>query len=75
MFKSKKKGENKFTTASNRQKSRLDHHNPIIESEYPFRLNFYHKPPPSEITIEEFELFALIDFKFLKQLKQLNFVI
>ncbi|KAI8069021.1 eukaryotic and archaeal DNA primase, large subunit-domain-containing protein [Gilbertella persicaria] len=27
--------------------------------EYPFRLNFYLKPPPAEITIEEFEGFAL----------------
>jgi DNA primase large subunit len=30
-----------------------------LEKDYPFRLNFYLKPPPQEITIEEFEGFAL----------------
>jgi DNA primase large subunit len=30
-----------------------------LESEYPTRLNMYLKPPPSEVTIEEFEMFAL----------------
>ncbi|EIE90101.1 hypothetical protein RO3G_14812 [Rhizopus delemar RA 99-880] len=30
-----------------------------LQSDYPFRLNFYLKPPPADITIEEFEEFAL----------------
>lgn len=30
-----------------------------LQRDYPFRLNFYLKSPPSEITIEEFEIFGL----------------
>lgn len=30
-----------------------------LQKDYPSRLNFYLKPPPTEITIEEFESFAL----------------
>lgn len=33
--------------------------NYILQRDYPHRLNFYLKPPPQEITIEEFEGFAL----------------
>lgn len=28
-------------------------------SEYPCRLNFYLRPPPAEISVEDFERFAL----------------
>lgn len=30
-----------------------------LQRDYPFRLNFYLKSPPSEITIEEFEIYGL----------------
>ncbi|KAI9483560.1 MAG: eukaryotic and archaeal DNA primase, large subunit-domain-containing protein [Benjaminiella poitrasii] len=37
-----------------------------LHRDYPTRLNFYMKPPPSEITIEEFEQFALDRLKVLR---------
>jgi DNA primase large subunit len=60
MFKSRKNGVNRFAaaTATHRQRIQVEH-NSVLDSEYPFRLNFYNKPPAMDITIEEFELFAL----------------
>ncbi|KAI7905502.1 eukaryotic and archaeal DNA primase, large subunit-domain-containing protein [Cokeromyces recurvatus] len=37
-----------------------------LQRDYPHRLNFYLKPPPVEITIEEFEQFALDRLKVLR---------
>lgn len=60
MFKSRKNGVNRFAaaTATHRQRIHIEQ-NSVLDSEYPFRLNFYNKPPSMDITIEEFELFAL----------------
>jgi hypothetical protein len=64
MFKHKSKGVNRFAAAAEAASTGRSvfsdngqHYN--LQTDYPFRLNFYLKPPPSEITIEEFEKFAL----------------
>ena len=40
-----------------------------LDLDYPFRLNFYLKPPPAEITIEEFEGFALDRLQVLRAIE------
>ncbi|KAI8987309.1 eukaryotic and archaeal DNA primase, large subunit-domain-containing protein [Mycotypha africana] len=47
------------TDAAQRFGNRGGRNNSELLKEYPFRLNFYLKVPTSEITIEEFETFAL----------------
>ncbi|KAG0166299.1 hypothetical protein DFQ28_007551 [Apophysomyces sp. BC1034] len=62
--------ENRFSTAAKRQRIYVDNGRPdILSSEYPLRLNFYLNPPPAEITIEEFEQFALDRLQVLKSLE------
>ncbi|MBW0482611.1 hypothetical protein O181_022326 [Austropuccinia psidii MF-1] len=39
------------------------------ELQYPFRLNFYDQPPTSEITIEEFETWAIDRLKVLAEIE------
>lgn len=62
MFKSKSRRVNRFSAAAEAATNGVymdigrDYD---LQSEYPFRLNFYLKPPPSEITIEELEEYAL----------------
>lgn len=64
MLKHKNKGINRFAAAASAAKNGRSvyadngmEYN--LQAEYPYRVNFYLKPPPSEITIEEFETFAL----------------
>jgi DNA primase large subunit len=64
MLKNKNKGVNRFAAAAEaastgRSVFSDNGQNYDLQADYPFRLNFYLKPPPSEITIEEFEMFAL----------------
>lgn len=64
MLKHKNKGINRFAAAADAANSGRsvfveNGMNYNLQSDYPFRVNFYLKPPPSEITIEEFETFAL----------------
>lgn len=63
MFKHKKPKYNRFAAAAGRyQQIYVDNETSnasLLQSEYPHRLNFYLKPPPAEISIEEFEQFAL----------------
>ncbi|KAI9331903.1 eukaryotic and archaeal DNA primase, large subunit-domain-containing protein [Pilaira anomala] len=40
-----------------------------LQKDYPSRLNFYLKPPPTEITIEEFEGFALDRLQVLRAIE------
>ncbi|KAI8092754.1 eukaryotic and archaeal DNA primase, large subunit-domain-containing protein [Halteromyces radiatus] len=65
MFKSRKTSVNRFAAASTRQRVHIEQDS-VLDSEYPFRLNFYLQPPPADITIEEFELFALDRLQVLK---------
>ncbi|KAL0091882.1 eukaryotic and archaeal DNA primase, large subunit-domain-containing protein [Phycomyces blakesleeanus] len=53
-----KKKINRFEAANHAQVS-TDYGRNDISKQYPTRLNFYLAPPSTEITIEEFELFAL----------------
>ncbi|KAG0738208.1 hypothetical protein G6F62_009161 [Rhizopus arrhizus] len=64
MFKNKSRSINRFSAAAeaavNGQSVYVDNGRDYnLQSDYPFRLNFYLKPPPADITIEEFEEFAL----------------
>ncbi|KAI7893439.1 eukaryotic and archaeal DNA primase, large subunit-domain-containing protein [Mucor mucedo] len=60
---------NRFAAAAEASKGRVysdtgkDYN---LKKDYPFRLNFYLKPPPMEITIEEFEVFALDRLQVLR---------
>ncbi|RCH81500.1 hypothetical protein CU098_004655 [Rhizopus stolonifer] len=67
MFKSKSRGVNRFAEATNSGSVYMDNGRDYnLQSDYPFRLNFYLKPPPAEITIEEFEEFALDRLQVLR---------
>ena len=63
MLKQKRNRPNRFASAATRHQhiyvDKGTAHDPLAGSPYPSRLNFYVEPPPLEITIEEFELFAL----------------
>lgn len=64
MLKHKGKGINRFAAAANAAKTGRSVYadngaNYNLQTDYPHRVNFYLRPPPSEITIEEFETFAL----------------
>lgn len=63
MLKQKRNRPNRFASAATRHQhiyvDKGTPHDPLAGSPYPSRLNFYVEPPPLEITIEEFELFAL----------------
>ncbi|KAF7721124.1 hypothetical protein EC973_005389 [Apophysomyces ossiformis] len=66
----KSRPENKFTAAAKRQRIYVEHgRSDVLNTEYPLRLNFYLKPPPAEITIEEFEQFALDRLQVLKAIE------
>lgn len=62
MQRKKSKVANRFAAATEANKGRVysdTGKNYNLKKDYPFRLNFYLKPPPMEITVEEFEVFAL----------------
>ncbi|KAI8369573.1 DNA primase large subunit Spp2 [Radiomyces spectabilis] len=63
-----KKGVNRFAAAAAASRQPIYVEN-SLNSEYPTRLNFYLKPPPAEITIEELELFALDRLQVLKAIE------
>ncbi|OAD80787.1 hypothetical protein PHYBLDRAFT_104739 [Phycomyces blakesleeanus NRRL 1555(-)] len=63
-----KKKINRFEAANHAQVS-TDYGRNDISKQYPTRLNFYLAPPSTEITIEEFELFALDRLQVLKTLE------
>ncbi|RCH94711.1 hypothetical protein CU097_012351 [Rhizopus azygosporus] len=69
MFKSKSRRVNRFSAAAEAATNGVymdigrDYD---LQSEYPFRLNFYLRPPPSEITIEELEEYALDRLQVLR---------
>ncbi|WWC68054.1 uncharacterized protein I206_101973 [Kwoniella pini CBS 10737] len=41
-------------------------------SRYPYRLNFYERPPTLDITLEEFETFAIARLRVLSQIESLS---
>lgn len=62
MQRKKSRVVNRFAAAAESNKGRVYSDNGqqySLQKDYPFRLNFYLKPPPMEITVEEFETFAL----------------
>lgn len=64
MLKNKTRSVNRFAAKEKAVKrggvySHIDVNNLNLKEEYPFRLNFYIRPPPKEVTLEEFEGFAL----------------
>lgn len=63
MLKNKIRSTNRFAVADDTLKGRgvyaQNGKNHNLRKDYPHRLNFYIKPPPLEVTIEEFEGFAL----------------
>ncbi len=64
MLKNKTRSVNRFAAKENAVKQRgvyshIDVNNSSLNQDYPFRLNFYTKPPPKEVTLEEFEGYAL----------------
>ncbi|ORX53214.1 DNA primase large subunit Spp2 [Hesseltinella vesiculosa] len=67
MFKSKKSRTNRFAAVANQHVS--VGRDSMLDSEYPFRLNMYLDPPTDEITIEEFEIFALDRLQVLKAIE------
>ncbi|CAO0803387.1 unnamed protein product [Mucor circinelloides] len=74
MLKHKNKGINRFAAAASAAKNGRSvyadngmEYN--LQAEYPYRVNFYLKPPPSEITIEEFETFALDRLQVLRAIE------
>ncbi|CDS08326.1 hypothetical protein LRAMOSA02274 [Lichtheimia ramosa] len=73
MLKQKRNRPNRFASAATRHQhiyvDKGTPHDPLAGSPYPSRLNFYVEPPPLEITIEEFELFALDRLQVLKTLE------
>ncbi|KAI9493481.1 DNA primase large subunit Spp2 [Zychaea mexicana] len=72
MLKQKSSRINRFSAATNRhQRVFVDNGsgNGALPAEYATRLNFYSHPPPAEITIEEFETYALDRLQVLKTLE------
>ncbi|KAI7849928.1 DNA primase large subunit Spp2 [Circinella umbellata] len=70
MLKQKSTRTNRFTAATNRhQRVYVENGNTNLPTEYASRLNFYSKAPPAEITIEEFETYALDRLQVLKTLE------
>lgn len=62
MQRNKSRIVNRFAAATEASKGRVytdNGKNYSLQKDYPFRLNFYMKPPPMEVTVEEFETFAL----------------
>lgn len=69
MQRKKSKVVNRFAAAAEANKGRVysdNGRNYDLIKDYPFRLNFYLKPPPMEITVEEFEIFALDRLQVLR---------
>ncbi|CAO3590558.1 unnamed protein product [Absidia cylindrospora] len=69
MSHSKKTNVNRFAAAFKRRRIDIKPDSMLEESDYPFRINFYLRPPPTDITLEEIESFALDRLQVLKTLE------
>lgn len=73
MLKNRIRSTNRFAVADDALKGRgvyaQNGKNHNLRKDYPHRLNFYIKPPPLEVTIEEFEGFALDRLQVLRAIE------
>ncbi|KAI8063553.1 eukaryotic and archaeal DNA primase, large subunit-domain-containing protein [Gongronella butleri] len=67
LVQSRKTGVNRFAAVANRRIA-VDRDS-ALDASYPTRLNLYEQPPGDEITIEEFELYALDRLQVLKAIE------